>query len=444
MRLFEPKMETMNRNEIENLQNKKLRHVVTRAYRNVKMYHDKFEKIRLSEIRGAENLEKIPFTTKNDLKSHSLLERLAVPEMELVRYSSAETTERPMVFASTPQDLEIQSICCAKSFSCATISKEDKVLQIFPSGLFPIWVPQLGLQKLGAKIIHTLPGRTKELQIAILLGKFEKDMKPTAATALASYLLRIAEMSKEEEIDPREFGLKKLIYSSGAEMLSERKKRILEETYNAFAYDALGLIEVAGGPSIAAECEEKNGLHAWENYYIVEVIDPKTKERLGHGEEGELVITSLENVAHPIIRYRTGNITKILDGEKCGCGRTNVKIGRIIGRTDEILNVKGILLHPKDVEETLLAIPGVGTEYRVIIREIGGLDDMLIITEMKKSFRGEINSFDQSIATSLLAKEITHTFKGTFNITPKVEIVPYGTMKRGKVKRFVDLRKPPT
>ena len=444
MGFFEPKMEKMNRDEMRNLQNTKLRHVVARAYQNVKMYHDKFEKLRLSEIRGVEDLEKIPFTTNNDLRSYSLLERLAVPEIELVRYFSSGTTERPVVFGLTLRDLEIQSTCCAKTFSCTTINKEDKVLEIFPAGLYPVWVPQLGLQRLRAKIIHTLPGRTRELQISILLGKFERNMKPTAVIALASYMLRIAEVAKEEEVDPREFGLKKLIYSSAHEMVSERKKGMLEEIYNARAYDALGLVEVAAGPSIAAECEERNGLHVWENYFITEVINPKTKERLGPGEMGELVITSLENVAHPIIRYRTGNVTQILDAEECGCGRTGVKIGRMIGRTDEMMNVKGVLLNPKDVEEVLLGIPGIGTEYRVIIREIRGLDNVLIITEMKRGFIDEIETFDQSIAIEILAKEIVRTFKAAFNITPRVEVVPYGTMKRGKVKRFVDLRKPLT
>lgn len=443
MGFFDPKMEKMNRKEIEKLQDKKLGHVVSRAYKTVRMYHKKFEKTRIGEIRGLKDLEKLPLTTKDDLRSHSLLERLSVPEIELVRYFS-ETTIKPIVFGLTLKDLEIHSNCCAKSFSCATINREDKVLEIFPSGLFPTLVPQMGLQKLGAKIIHTLPGRTRDLQIPILLGRFEKDMKPTAATALASYLLKIAEVSKEEDIDPREFGLKKLIYSSVAEMLSERKRRILEDTFDAPAYDAFGLIEVAGGPSLAAQCEERNGLHVWEDYFIAEVVDPRTEERLGPGEVGELVITSLENVAHPIIRYRTGNITEMLSAEKCGCGRTNVRLGGIKGRADEILNVKGLLLHPKDLEEVLLGITGVGTEYRVIVREVGGLDDMLIITEMDRSFRGEINSFDKSIATDLLAKEIAHTFKSTFNITPKVEVVPHGTMKSGKVERFVDLRTPST
>jgi len=434
----------MNRKEIENLQNKKLRQAIARAVQNVKMYHDKFEKTNLNEVKGLEDLEKLPFTTENDLRSYTLRERLAVPELELVRYYSSGTTERPIVFGLTPQDLEIQSTCCAKSFSSVTINKEDKVLEIFPAGLFPLWAAQLGLQKLGAKIIHTLPGRTKELQIAILLGKFEKDMKPTTATSLANYLLRIAEVAREEGIDPKDFALKKLIISSAVEMLSERKRRILEETYNAHSYDAIGLVEVAGGPSIASECEQRNGLHVWENYFIVEIVDPKTEERLGSGEEGELIITSLENVAHPILRYRTENIAKILENEKCACGRTNLKISKIVGRTDKTLNVKGFHIHPKDVEEVLLAIPGVGMEYRVIIRETKGLDDMLIITEMKPGLRGEIDRFDQSIATNLLVQEITRTFKGAFDITPKVEIVPYGTLKRGKVKRFVDLRKSPT
>ena len=208
MGFYEPDMEKMDRNRIENLQDRKLRHVISRAYKNMKMYHDKFDKIQLDRIKGLKGLEKMPFTTKDDLRSYSLNERLAVPEVELVRYYCSETGERPIVFGSTPQDLETQSICCAKSFCCATINKEDKVLQILPSGLFPIWFAQLGLQKLGAKVIHTLPGRTKELQIAILQGKFGKEMKPTAAFGLAHYLLRIAEVAREEGIDPGDFGLR--------------------------------------------------------------------------------------------------------------------------------------------------------------------------------------------------------------------------------------------
>jgi len=441
MVFFEPEMETMGKRGIEDLQSKKLRYVITRASKNVKMYHDKLGKTLVGEIKDTKDLEKIPFTTKSDLVNHSLRDRLAVQGIELVRYFSAGTAEKPIVFGLTPQDLEIQSICCAKSFSCATFTREDTVLEIFPSGLFPLWVAQLGLQRLGAKIIHTLPGRTKELQIPILLGKFEKDMKPTAVTSLANYLLRIAEVAREEGIDPSDFGLKKVLYSSAMEVLSERKRSILEKSYNSNCYDGIGLVEVSGGPSLASECEERNGLHVWENYFIPEIIDPKTTERLGPGEEGELVITSLENVAHPIVRYRTGNITKIMNEVKCACGRTNLKIGRITGRADEMLNVKGFLLNPKDVEETLLGIHGVGTEYRVIVKEVNGLDDMLIISEMKKGARVEIDSFDKSIAANLVARDIISTFKGTFNITPQVEVLPYGTLKRGKVQRFADLRR---
>jgi len=444
MGFYEPDMEKMDRSRIENLQDRKLRHVISRAYKNVKMYHAKFEKVRLDRTKGLKSLERMPFTSKDDLRSYSLIERLAVPEVELVRYYCSETGERPVIFGSTPQDLETQSICCAKSFCCATINREDRVLQIFPSGLFPIWVAQLGLQRLGAKVIHTLPGRTKELQIPILLGEFGKEMKPTAAIGLANYLLRIAEVAREEGIDPSGFGLKKLICGSSVEMVSERKKRILEETYDACAFDALALNEVSGGPGIGSECEEKNGLHIWENYFVIEVINPKTEEKLGPGEEGELVVTSLENTAHPVIRYRTGNITRIHDADKCACGRTNIRIRSMIGRTDQMLKVKGFLLHPKDVEEVLLGISGVGPEYKVIIRETGGLDDMLVIAETKKGFRGDVDSFDQSIAADLLAKEITQTFKGAFNITPKVEIVPYGTLNRGKPERFVDMRTPLT
>jgi phenylacetate-CoA ligase len=438
--MFEPDMETMSIHEIENLQNKRLPHVVRMAYQHVTMYRDKFDKQGLPDIRGRQDLEKLPFTTKNDLRTYSFRDRLAVPEVELVRYLSTETTERSVVFGMTAQDLDVQAICCAKTFACATITREDTVLEIFPAGLFPIWVAQQGLQKLGAKIIHTLPGRTRELQIPILLGKFEAAIKPTAVTALASYLLRIAEVAQDEEIDPRAFGVNTLIVSSAMETLSDSKRRIIEDTYQASVYDVLGLVEVAGGPSIGGECEERNGLHLWENYFYSEVVDVDTHERVGPGEEGELVITSLENKTHPIIRYKTGIITKLLAEGKCGCGRTNIKISRSIGRADDILDVKGFLLDPKEIEDVLLSISGVGAEYRIIIRKIGGLDDILIITEMERA--RALNSFDQSIATDLLAKEIERTFKGTFNITPKVEIVPYDTMKRGNVTRFLDLRKP--
>jgi phenylacetate-CoA ligase len=440
--MFEPEKETMSVHEREKFQNKRLPHIVRRAYQNVTMYHDKLNDRHLTDIRGQRDFEKLPFTTKKDLRNYSFRDRLALPTVELVRYLSSETTERAIVFGLTPQDLELQAICCAKTFSCATITREDTVLEIFPAGLFPVWVAQQGLQKLGAKIIHTLPGRTRELQIPILLGKFEASIKPTVMTSLASYLLRIAEVAQDDEIDPRTFGVNKLVVSSAMETLSDNKRRIIEDTYDASMYDVLGLVEVAGGPSIGGECRERNGLHIWENYFYIEVVDLNTHERLGLGEEGELVITSLENLAHPIIRYKTGIITKLLAEEKCACGRTNVKISRSMGRADDILDVKGFLLDPKEIEDVLLSIPGVGAEYRIIIRKIGGLDDILIITEIEAGYRGQLNAFDQSIATDLLAKEIERTFKSTFNITPKVEIVPYDTMKRGNVTRFLDLRKP--
>lgn len=435
MGIFEPNMETMRREEIERLQDKKLRYLVARAYQTVKMYHDKFKGLHPKDIRGLKDLEKIPFTTKNDLRSYSLMERLAVPETEILRYtSSSGTTGRPVVEGITRKDMEVDSTCCAKSFSCATITQEDKVLEpMAGGGIRSIVIPQAGFAKIGAKIIHTGPGRTKELQIPILLGRFEESMRPTAIIGYANYMLRIAEVAKDMGIDPKQFGVKKLL--CGGEMWSEGRRRVLEETYNAHAYDIFGLMEISIGPGVAAECEEHNGLHVWENYFLVEIVDPQTGESLGLGEQGELVITAFEKDAHPIIRYKTGDVGKIVSVEKCSCGRTNIRIGRIIGRTDDRFKLRGMQLYPGEVEEVLLGIHGVGSEYKVLLQEINHVDDMLITVESQRGYSGTPN---------VLAQKTSNAFKGIFNITPRVEVVPYGTMKREegrKVQRIVDLRR---
>jgi len=435
MVFFEPKMETLRRDELELLQAKKLRHLVTRAYNTTKMYHDKFQKLHPQKIRGLQDLAKIPFTTKDDLRTYSLVERLAVPYARILRYfSSSGTTGRPVVDGFTSKDMEAASTCAAKTFVCANITKEDKVLEPMPAdGLRGPIVAQAGFEKIGAKIIHTGPGRTKELQIPILLGSFEKSMKPTAIIGYANYMLRIGEVARDMGIDPKNFGVNKLL--CGGEMWSEGRRKALEETYNAHAFDIYGLLEVSVGPGVAAECEENDGLHVWENYFLIEVINTQTGESLGPRERGELVITAFEKDAHPIIRYRTGDVGEILSIDKCGCGRTNLRMGRIIGRTDDRLKVRGIQLYPREVEDALLSMPGVGSEYRVLLQEISHADDMLITVESCKGFSGN---------SAKLAKDISGIFKGVFNVTPRVEVVPYGSMGREetrKAKRFVDLRK---
>ena len=435
MGMFEPNMETMTRDELEHLQDKKLRHLVSRAYNNVKMYHDKFKGIPPRSIHGLRDLEKIPFTTKNDLRTYSLRDRLAVPEIEIIFYStSSGTTGRPVVEGLTFKDIQVASIWGAKTFSAATITKEDKVLEPMPGGgLRTVLVAQAGLARIGAKIIHTGPGRTKEFQIPILMGRYEESMKPSVILGYANYMLRIADVAKDMGIDPKEFGVKKLV--CGGEMCSEGRRRILEETYDAHAYDMFGLVEASIGPGAAGECEAQNGMHIWENYFIVEVINPQTGESLGTGEQGELVITAFEKDAHPIIRYRTGDIAKILSVDKCSCGRTNMRLGRIIGRTDDRFKVRGVQLYPSEIENFLSKIQEVGSEYNVVVKEINYVDEMLITVESKRGYSGSPNA---------LAQEISRTFDGVFNVTPKVEVFPYGTLEReeeGKIRRVMDLRK---
>jgi phenylacetate-CoA ligase len=435
MGFFEPKIEKIKRDELENLQNKKLSNMLTKSGKNVKMYQKKFNGKLLKEIKGIKDLHKIPFTTKNDLRLNSLSERLAVPYVDIIRFfSSSGTTGRPIVEATTPLDMEITSTCSAKSFSCCGITKHDRVLEPMPAdGLRAVVVAQGGFEKIGAKIIHTGPGRTKELQIPILLGKFERDMRPTAIIGYANYMLAIAEASKDMGIEPQKFGIKKLL--CGGEMWSQSRRKILEESYNAESFDILGMLEASLGPGIAAECEEHDGLHVWENYFIVEIIHPQTGEILGPGEEGELVITALEKDAHPLIRYRTGDITKILSYEKCNCGRTSVRLARIIGRSDDRLKVRGVQIYPKEIEDLLLGISNIGSEFKVILKEINRVDNMLITIESNRNFNED---------SRVLAQTISNIFKGTFNFTPRIEVVPFGSLGREekqKVKRFQDLRR---
>jgi len=399
------------------------------------MYREKFRNADFAPVafRDLRDLGRIPFTTKADLRSYSFADRLAVPEERLVRYfSSSGSTGKPVVFGFTKRDMRVGSVCCSKTFSCATFTKEDRVLEIVPGGLQSAAVAQAGLERIGAKIIHTLPGRTADLQIPILLGRFDESMKPTAMIALANYMVRIAEVARQRGVDPRDFRLRKMF--TGGEVWSESKRRMLQGIYGAPLFDAYGLTEVVGGPGVGAECTEHAGLHVWEDHFVVEVVDPQSGETLGPGKRGEVVLTTLESHAHPMIRYRTGDITDWLSYDRCSCGRLEARIGRIVGRADDRVKVRGVQIYPREVEEVLLGIPGAGPEYKVVVRERDGVDVMLITVESNERHSTDPRS---------LAGTISQKFKGVFNVTPTVEVLQSGTMEvleGAKTRRFLDER----
>jgi phenylacetate-CoA ligase len=434
MNLFEPENERISKKEIEDLQIKSLRKNVEKVYSHTEMYHTKFKEsdIHPSDIVDLEDLQSIPFTTKEDHRRYSIKERLAIPEIEIVRFfSSSGSTGKPVAFGFSLKDLEAGAICCAKTFSSAGILESDKVLQPIPAGLYSVSVAQKGLELIGAKVIHTGPGRTKDLQIPILSGAFEESMKPTALISSASYATRIAEVAQESGKDPKDFNLKKLI--CGGDYWSESKRKFLQDAFDSKAYDVYGLIEASGGPCVAAECSQQNGMHVWENYFIIEIIDPETGENLSEGEEGEIVITSLQKDAHPIIRYRTGDISKIHGLGECSCGRTGLRIGRLGGRTDDRVKFRGVQIYPSALEEEVLSYPGTGSEYKVEITESGGVDQMKITVEGKAD----------RVAAPFFSSKLASHIKGVLNVTPIIELVPIGTLprhERNKVKRFFDSR----
>ncbi|MFP4698076.1 MAG: phenylacetate--CoA ligase family protein [Eubacteriales bacterium] len=425
-------VECMDREQLRELQGKRLANMVERVYYNVPFYRKKMQELGLEpgDIKSIDDLSKLPFTTKNDLRDNYPFDMFAVPMSEVVRvHASSGTTGKPTVVGYTRKDLNTWSEVVARTLMNAGVHKEDRIQIAYGYGLFTGGLGvHYGSEKIGATVIPISGGNTKK-QIQLL-----KDFKSTVIACTPSYALYLAEALEEQGIDPEDLYLRVGIF--GAEPWTENMRKEIEDKLKIRAIDIYGLSEIIG-PGVSTECEAQNGLHIFEDHFIPEIIEPSTLEPLGTGKKGELVFTTVTKEALPIIRYRTRDLT-VLNDETCTCGRTLVRMEKCTGRSDDMLIIRGVNIFPSQVESVLLEISETKPHYLLIVDRINNLDTLEVWVEVDEVFfSDEIKQLEN------LTKKITHAIESTLGIGVKVKLVEPKTIERseGKAKRVIDKRK---
>ena len=430
MPFWDKHIETLPRDELEALQVKRLKDTVARCRKSI-FYRNRLKDVDESRFTTPEDVSLIPFTTKDDLRANYDFGLVTVPRAEIVRmHSSSGTTGKATVIFHTRKDIEIWADLVARCIVMTGASKADVFQNIISYGMFTGGLGfHYGAEKVGMLTIPSGVGNTKR-QIQLM-----KDFGTTVFHATPSYILYVSEVMVQEGFDPKEFDLR--IGFVGAEPHSEQTRQRIEDTLDISAFNSYGMSEL-NGPGVAFECEEKAGMHLWEDSYLLEVVDPATGEKLSPGEEGELVITTLNREAMPILRYRTGDLARVIDdGEKCPCGRTHVRISRIKGRCDDMLIVKGVNFYPSQIEDVLMSFPEVATNYQVIVERVGSLDSLTVRVELHpKMFDGDLRKLRK------LEADITKSIQDEIVVSPKVEFHEPGSLPRseGKAVRVVDKR----
>jgi len=430
MNFWQPKIETMKRSDLEDLQLRRLKDAVKRAYDRVPFYHRRMRDLGVtpSDVTSLADVRTLPETRKGDLRDNYPFGLFAVPKSEVVRvHASSGTTGKPTVVGYTARDIETWSDMVARDLVMVGCTKEDIFQNAVNYGFFTGGLGiHYGIERMGAMAVPSGTGSTRR-QIEIMI-----DFGVTALHCTPSYALYLAETVIDMGLVD-DLSLK--VGCFGAEPWSDRARTELEEMLNIKAYDSYGLSEMFG-PGVAFECQEQNGLHIWEDHFLVEVVDPDGLP-CAPGERGELVLTSLTKEAMPLIRYHTGDVTYMME-EECPCGRTSAKLHRFLGRADDMLVVRGINVFPSQIEDVLLKIPEIGDYFQVVVdRKRHGLDEISIKVEMSDlAFTGELADLAR------LQKKVEDELKSVMKIRSKIELVEKGSLPRteGKSKKIVDLR----
>ncbi len=429
---YDEKIETMPVEELKKLQLAKLKKAVEYAYNNSKFYKNMFDRsgLKPSDIQTLEDIRKIPFTVKTDLRDNYPYGLNAVPMEDIARiHASSGTSGKPTVVTYTKNDLEMWSECMARLITMAGVTKKDIVQISFGYGLFTgaLGLHQ-GMEKVGATVIPASSGNT-ERQIMLL-----KDLGTTVLVATPSYALYIAEMIEKMGLDINDFKLRVGLF--GSEASSVEMHNELERRLHVLSTDNYGLSEIIG-PGVAGECTYKQGLHVNEDYFHIEILNPETFEPVPDGEYGELVITALSKEAMPILRYRTKDITRIIPGT-CPCKRTMRRLDKFQGRTDDMLVIRGVNVFPSQIEGVLMDIPEVGSSYEIVVTRENYMDKLEVSVEVADS--GLLDNYKK---LEELRAKIRHNLKTVLQIDAAVKLVEPLTLKRfeGKAKRVTDLRK---
>lgn len=425
-------IETMNRPDLEKLQVERLRKTVEIA-QNSPYYSEVFKKNNITpeSIKSLEDLQRFPFTTKEDLRSHYPFGLVSVPMEKVVRvHSSSGTTGNPTVVAHSQKDLDEWAEQVARCMYMVGCRNTDVFQNTSGYGMFTGGLGyQYGAERLGAVTVPAAAGNSKR-QI-----KFIMDFGTTVIHAIPSYATRLAEVFYEMGIDPKK-DTKLRIFCLGAEPHSEEQRQRIEQLFGIKAYNCFGMSEM-NGPGVAFECKEQNGLHVWEDYVIPEILDPVTLQPVPEGEVGELVLTTINREAMPLFRYRTRDLTRFIPGD-CPCGRTHRRLARFQGRSDDMIIVKGVNIFPIQIERILMGFKELGMNYLITIDTISNNDEMQVEVEIGDNLR-----IDDYPTLQNLTKEITRQLKDEILLTPKVKLVEKGSIPQaeGKAVRVKDFRK---
>lgn len=428
---YQPEIETMPREELEALQLERLQALVKRVYEKIPSYKESFDKAGVSpeDIKSLDDLTKLPFTVKQDMRDAYPFGLFAVPRKDVVRiHCSSGTTGTATVVGYTQADLERWGDCFARFLYAADCGPESTLQVSYGYGLFTGGLgAHNGGERAGCTVLPMSTGNTKR-QVRLM-----KDFDVDCLCCTPSYALNIAEVAEEEGYDPRTFPIHAGIL--GAEPCSEATRKEIEEKLGIQVFDIYGLSEVMG-PGVACECEKQHGLHVCEDQFIIEIVDPNTLKPVPDGEWGEVVFTTLCKDCSPLVRYRTRDISRIIVGE-CECGRTFRRMDRIAGRTDDMMILRGVNVFPSQIEEETVSFPEIAAQYQLILTTKGTLDHAELRVETVPDF-----PFDEVRRLEKLKKDLQKALKENLQIAVDVKIVEPKTIERseGKAKRIIDLR----
>ena len=427
---LDPEEETMSTEQIKALQVERLKETVARCMNNP-IYRQRLEEAGVSpeSITSVDDIRRIPFTTKQDLRDNYPFGLASAPLRECVRlHSSSGTTGNPTVILHTQKDLDEWANQVARNLWMVGLRPDDVFQNSSGYGMFTGGLGfQYGAERLGMLTIPAAAGNSLR-QI-----KFMTDFGTTAVHAVPSYVTRLYEVMQEQGIDPRR-DTKLKVLAIGAEPHSEEQRKRIEDMLGVKAYNSFGMSEMCG-PGVGFECKEQNGLHFWEDYYIVEIVNPETLEPVPDGEIGELVLTSIRREAMPLLRYRTRDLTRVL-GRGCPCGRNHVRLDRMRGRSDDMMVLRGVNIFPIQIEKILMQFKELANNYLITLTTDENNDNMTVEVELEELFTDDYQRLIE------LQKNVKRTLKDEILLTPHVKLVPKGTLpvSDGKAVRVIDKR----
>ena len=433
--IWNPNKECMSRDERSALQGKRLHKIVEYVYHHVPFYRHKMQEldVRPDDIQTIEDITKLPFTTKKDLRDNYPFGLQAAPQSEIIRiHASTGTTGNPTIVGYTRKDIGVWSECMARCLTAYGVTRDDIFSVAYGYGLFTGGLgAHYGVEHIGASVVPASTGNTEKHL------KLIRDLGITGIACTPSYALYLAETMDKMGITKDQIKLR--VGAFGAEPWTEDMRKEIEERLGLKGYNLYGLSE-AMGPSVSYECQEQNGSHINEDHFYPEIINPATLEKLPNGQIGELVFTTLTKEGMPLLRYRTRDLCSLMKGE-CGCGRTNVRMSRIQGRSDDMLIIRGINVFPSQVESVVLSMQEFAPRYMLIVDRVNNLDTLQVQVEIRQEYF--TSTFDTPAAIAELEKKLSSKLKSVLSISAKVQLKAPNTIERsqGKSSHVIDKRK---